>query len=101
MIAFALLACGEGNATQTSPESNNWYDTDGSGGLAKLPPIPPLRINQKIQGISPMTKAETKPDEVQTPGLSWSATVDLGTETGTLELTYTDDDLSECTARIR
>ena len=98
-IVLGLVACGQDDSTQPATESNNWYDTDGSGGPGETATDTTTEDKPEDTGDKPdEDSSETKPDEVQTPGLSWSATVDLGTETGTLELTYTDDDLSECTA---
>ena len=31
-IVVGLVACGQEDSTQPAAESNNWYDTDGSGG---------------------------------------------------------------------
>ena len=31
---FGLMACGQDTSTEAESDSNNWYDTDGNGGLS-------------------------------------------------------------------
>ena len=98
-IVVGLVACGQEDSTQPAAESNNWYDTDGSGGPGETTTDTTTEDKPEDSGDKPEDESgDVKPDEVQTPGLSWSADIDLSIATGSVELTSLDDDLSECTS---
>ena len=79
------MACGPEDSTQPAAESNNWYDTDGSGGPGETTTDTTTEDKPEDSGDKPEDESgDVKPDEVQTPGLSWSADIDLSIATRAL-----------------
>ena len=95
LCGFGLMACGQATSTEAESDSNNWYDTDGSGGPSGGD-SGTTDSDKPDSGDKPDYGGD-KPDTEVTPGLSWDGDVDLSTGSGTINLTNTDESLNVCT----
>ena len=95
LCGFGLMACGQATSTEAESDSNNWYDTDGSGGPSGGD-SGATDSDKPDSGDKPDYGGD-KPDTEVTPGLSWDGDVDLSTGSGTINLTNTDESLNVCT----
>ena len=92
-IFLGLVACGDDSSTANA-ESDNWYDTNGSSASGTAG-------EQMTAGESADGKAgQAKPEGQKSLGLTWTGEIDLESGSGTIELAYTNVDLSACGKRF-
>jgi hypothetical protein len=94
LCGFGLMACGQETSTEAESDSNNWYDTDGTGGPSGGD-SGATDSDKPDSGDKPDYDGD-KPDTEITPGLSWDGDVNLSTASGTINLTNTDESLNVC-----
>ena len=98
LCGFGLMACGQETSTEPQSDSNNWYDTDGTGGPSGGD-SGATNSDKPDSGDKPDYGGD-KPDTEVSPGLSWDGEVDLSSGSGTINLTNTDESLNVCAATV-
>ena len=91
LVFLGLVACGDDSSTADA-ESDNWYDTNGTS--ASETTGDQMTADENADGKA----GQAKPEGQKSLGLTWTGEIDLETGSGTIELAYTNANLSACTA---